>query len=150
MSLLTDGSSVRDDVCYFFFLVLRRPPKSTRTDTLFPNTSLFRSPVSAGRRCLAGGTRWSIPILRSVFPARGRAGPAHGPACRSAAARQAAPDRPAAQSDRPAATGRRQEGPARGPDGAGCSCCELPPASSPDGGGTGQGSGRERVGPSGL
>src|SRR3546814_12206661 len=27
----------------FFFLIIRRPPKSTRTDTLFPYTTLFRS-----------------------------------------------------------------------------------------------------------
>src|SRR3546814_8248605 len=27
----------------FFFLMTRRPPKSTRTDTLFPYTTLFRS-----------------------------------------------------------------------------------------------------------
>src|SRR3546814_7252853 len=27
-----------------FFLMLRRPPRSTRTDTLFPYTTLFRSP----------------------------------------------------------------------------------------------------------
>src|SRR3546814_12578882 len=31
------------DVCYFFFLMIRRPPRSTRTDTLFPYTTLFRS-----------------------------------------------------------------------------------------------------------
>src|SRR3546814_8950461 len=31
---------------YFFFLMIRRPPRSTRTDTLFPYTTLFRS-----RRC---------------------------------------------------------------------------------------------------
>src|SRR3546814_12181698 len=30
----------------FFFLMIRRPPRSTRTDTLFPYTTLFRS-----RRC---------------------------------------------------------------------------------------------------
>src|SRR3546814_3330066 len=30
----------------FFFLMIRRPPRSTRTDTLFPYTTLFRS----GRR----------------------------------------------------------------------------------------------------
>src|SRR3546814_7617195 len=30
-----------------FFLMLRRPPRSTRTDTLFPYTTLFRSTVSA-------------------------------------------------------------------------------------------------------
>src|SRR3546814_14223263 len=27
----------------FFFLRIRRPPRSTRTDTLFPYTTLFRS-----------------------------------------------------------------------------------------------------------
>src|SRR3546814_12622299 len=30
---------------YFFFLMIRRPPRSTRTDTLFPYTTLFRSPA---------------------------------------------------------------------------------------------------------
>src|SRR3546814_2069696 len=32
-----------------FFLMIRRPPRSTRTDTLFPYTTLFRSaqPLSA-------------------------------------------------------------------------------------------------------
>src|SRR3546814_14745424 len=29
----------------FFFLMIRRPPRSTRTDTLFPYTTLFRSHV---------------------------------------------------------------------------------------------------------
>src|SRR3546814_19315480 len=28
---------------HFFFLMIRRPPRSTRTDTLFPYTTLFRS-----------------------------------------------------------------------------------------------------------
>src|SRR3546814_13753733 len=34
----------------FFFLMIRRPPRSTRTDTLFPYTTLFRSlqPVEPG------------------------------------------------------------------------------------------------------
>src|SRR3546814_15512016 len=34
-------------ICVFyiiFFLMIRRPPRSTRTDTLFPYTTLFRSP----------------------------------------------------------------------------------------------------------
>src|SRR3546814_13788249 len=35
-----------------FFLMIRRPPRSTRTDTLFPYTTLFRS-----RLCLAGADR---------------------------------------------------------------------------------------------
>src|SRR3546814_11138985 len=30
---------------FFFFLMIRRPPRSTRTDTLFPYTTLFRSTV---------------------------------------------------------------------------------------------------------
>src|SRR3546814_1796978 len=30
-------------MCCFFFLMIRRPPRSTRTDTLFPYTTLFRS-----------------------------------------------------------------------------------------------------------
>src|SRR3546814_19730637 len=31
---------------YFLFLMIRRPPISTRTDTLFPYSTLFRSPCS--------------------------------------------------------------------------------------------------------
>src|SRR3546814_14585727 len=35
----------------FFFLMIRRPPRSTRTDTLFPYTTLFRSAIPyLGRR----------------------------------------------------------------------------------------------------
>src|SRR3546814_12119760 len=30
----------------FFFLMIRRPPRSTRIDTLFPYTTLFRSQVA--------------------------------------------------------------------------------------------------------
>src|SRR3546814_12610226 len=30
-------------VCFVFFLMIRRPPRATRTDTLFPYTTLFRS-----------------------------------------------------------------------------------------------------------
>src|SRR3546814_230392 len=37
----------------FFFLMIRRPPRSTRTDTLFPYTTLFRSG--------AGVTGGSVP-----------------------------------------------------------------------------------------
>src|SRR3546814_18875405 len=38
----------------FFFLMIRRPPRSTRTDTRFPYTTLFRSDGAAGaghRKC---------------------------------------------------------------------------------------------------
>src|SRR3546814_5920168 len=40
---------------YFFFLMIRRPPRSTRTDTLFPYTTLFRS---------------ELPLADLVTPAR--------------------------------------------------------------------------------
>src|SRR3546814_3768443 len=39
-------------VMFFFFLMIRRPPRSTRTDTLFPYTTLFRS-----------SWRRSVPVL---------------------------------------------------------------------------------------
>src|SRR3546814_15721096 len=31
------------DILFCFFLMIRRPPRSTRTDTLLPYTTLFRS-----------------------------------------------------------------------------------------------------------
>src|SRR3546814_12416963 len=40
----------------FFFLMIRRPPRSTRTDTLFPYTTLFRSAYSGGRRQSGGAS----------------------------------------------------------------------------------------------
>src|SRR3546814_11563026 len=47
-------------VCYlshfFFFLMIRRPPRSTRTDTLFPYTTLFRSCAGAKRILIVGDT----------------------------------------------------------------------------------------------
>src|SRR3546814_3112091 len=51
-------------ICLFFCLMIRRPPRSTRTDTLFPYTTLFRSNGAgdggdhrhaAGRRRRRGG-----------------------------------------------------------------------------------------------
>src|SRR3546814_6409439 len=35
--------TIRYMCSFFFFLLIRRPPRSTRTDTLFPYTTLFRS-----------------------------------------------------------------------------------------------------------
>src|SRR3546814_20153002 len=34
---------------FLFFLMIRRPPRSTRTDTLFPYTTLCRSVLLPGR-----------------------------------------------------------------------------------------------------
>src|SRR3546814_13236400 len=41
---------------FFFFLRIRRPPRSTRTDTLFPYTTLFRSklPIREARPAAPG------------------------------------------------------------------------------------------------
>src|SRR3546814_8364005 len=49
---------------YFFFLMIRRPPRSTRTDTLFPYTTLFRSWRSP---CKAITWPSSLTILVSFF-----------------------------------------------------------------------------------
>src|SRR3546814_17669009 len=40
---LADQTGVRVCCFVFFFLMIRRPPRSTRTDTRFPYTTLFRS-----------------------------------------------------------------------------------------------------------
>src|SRR3546814_18314976 len=42
-------------ISLFFFLMIRRPPRSTRTDTLFPYTTLFRSGCRSRR---PGGSPW--------------------------------------------------------------------------------------------
>src|SRR3546814_13650565 len=44
-------------VCFscFLFLMLRRPPRSTRTDTLFPYTTLFRSLLAIHKSGLRAG-----------------------------------------------------------------------------------------------
>src|SRR3546814_769260 len=46
-----------NDICLFFVLVQRRPPRSTRTDTLFPYTTLFRSPCCCRAPCTGGRLR---------------------------------------------------------------------------------------------
>src|SRR3546814_1055428 len=42
--------------------MIRRPPRSTRTDTLFPYTTLFRSLVAAKPSCIWGAAlcRWTM------------------------------------------------------------------------------------------
>src|SRR3546814_20557896 len=45
-----------------FFLMIRRPPRSTRTDTLFPYTTLFRSTGRAAPvRARTLGTNGHVP-----------------------------------------------------------------------------------------
>src|SRR6266566_6276999 len=56
-------------LCFFFFLMIRRPPRST----LFPYTTLFRSPAKAGRvlpwtnqtYCVTAGDRKSTRLNSS-------------------------------------------------------------------------------------
>src|SRR3546814_13352566 len=52
-------------VCFvvFFFLMIRRPPRSTRTDTLFPYTTLFRSFDLFAARGLAFGESDEQPVV---------------------------------------------------------------------------------------
>src|SRR3546814_13229823 len=55
------------DCILFFFLMIRRPPRSTRTDTLFPYTTRFRSParVTKLQRC-----SWNAPTESGRFQDR--------------------------------------------------------------------------------
>src|SRR3546814_12584090 len=60
----------------FFFLMIRRPPRSTRTDTLFPYTTLFRSVHHRGRPGHRGPRVDRAPVaLRDVEGAPARACP---------------------------------------------------------------------------
>src|SRR3546814_9803865 len=53
---------------YLFFLMIRRPPRSTRTDTLFPYTTLFRSPdrhtgePARDEQLVRLLSRWQAPV----------------------------------------------------------------------------------------
>src|SRR3546814_4723991 len=42
--------------------MIRRPPRSTRTDTLFPYTTLFRSVCSESRSCLTAWPTFCRPV----------------------------------------------------------------------------------------
>src|SRR3546814_3502624 len=48
------------NLLHFFFLMIRRPPRSTRTDTLFPYTTLFRS------FCIRASSRRYLTIFHNV------------------------------------------------------------------------------------
>src|SRR3546814_20886890 len=59
---VVEAASCLCDTCihflvYFFFLMIRRPPRSTRTDTLFPYTTLFRSSLVRASRFSPGKRR---------------------------------------------------------------------------------------------
>src|SRR3546814_7179492 len=46
--------------------MIRRPPRSTRTDTLFPNTTLFRSSFFCRRRTTAPAAKHPGPPCRAA------------------------------------------------------------------------------------
>src|SRR3546814_3658861 len=56
-------------ICLLFFLMIRRPPRSTRTDTLFPYTTLFRSLRRDRRRCPRGASRGPTRDIAGRSPA---------------------------------------------------------------------------------
>src|SRR3546814_2851510 len=64
-------------MCYLLvvcFLMIRRPPRSTRTDTLFPYTTLFRSLPGGAASCRIGcHAAATHPSPRPVRPSRLRA-----------------------------------------------------------------------------
>src|SRR5213075_3535828 len=52
---------------FFFFLMIRRPPRSTQQGTLFPYTTLFRSPRGATHAAgAAGGAARSGRVARRI------------------------------------------------------------------------------------
>src|SRR3546814_6923443 len=71
-------SEIRD--CIFFFMI-RRPPSSTRTDTLFPYTTLFRSAPLHLAELPHGGhhLRRQRAQLGAPGGVHGQVGPAGGP-----------------------------------------------------------------------
>src|SRR3546814_19033304 len=108
--------------CFVFFLMIRRPPRSTRTDTLFPYTTLFRSAGRAAAVAGSGGGRLD-PC------ARRRGGGRRAPRPRRA---RLSPGRPAGGRSlfRPAAPlvpGAPDPPPARRPSAAPLPCRARPP-----------------------
>src|SRR3546814_4746371 len=79
-----------------FVLRIRRPPRSTRTDTLFPYTTLFRSPACA------------LPLRGGERPSRERPGMTR-PASATLASPPVAGRRPPPTPPKPPRTGRSEE-----------------------------------------
>src|SRR3546814_6409231 len=74
---------------FLFFLMIRRTPRSTRTDTLFPYTTLFRSIDEGARHRLGAPQQGAILLERGDGDDRGaerglRHRPEIGPAAESA------------------------------------------------------------------
>src|SRR2546430_8934005 len=70
MVMKIDISYKKSQLSYFFFLMIRRPPRST----LFPYTTLFRSPYDRDRRlggAEAPAARLQEPVWRGHVPRLG-------------------------------------------------------------------------------
>src|SRR3546814_7971049 len=70
----------------FFFLMIRRPPRSTRTYTLFPYTTLFRS--DARHQNLSAGAERPVRSRSAIPRRRARRSPARPDAPGEADARR--------------------------------------------------------------
>src|SRR3546814_9765837 len=57
-----------------FFLMIRRPPRSTRTDTLFPYTPLFRSRGLTRFGALVPANPFGSAALQALYAAAARSG----------------------------------------------------------------------------
>src|SRR3546814_343953 len=100
-----------------FFLMIRRPPRSTRTDTLFPYTTLFRSTGSGrswsirSRGVLVGLCliKWAfIPWLGQGIVGHAVPAPCHGVERRAAGARAKAIGSPAGRKEVVEGTGHQE------------------------------------------
>src|SRR3546814_3136219 len=69
-------------MCCFFFLMIRRPPRSTRTDTLFPYTTLFRS-LPLRQRDWQHYLDWAVDCFRLIAGGVGDATQIHTHMCYS-------------------------------------------------------------------
>src|SRR3546814_11159128 len=59
--------SILYNICYyFFFLMVLRPPRSTRTDTLFPYTTLCRSHPERRRQAIRSAAAACPPLLKPM------------------------------------------------------------------------------------
>src|SRR3546814_15565977 len=65
MYLLTVSRVIFLVIC--FFLLIRRPPRSTRPDTLFPYTTLFRSGYGFSPQNADSGTRAATAEERAAW-----------------------------------------------------------------------------------
>src|SRR3546814_4063348 len=57
--------------------MVRRPPRSTRTDTLFPYTTLFRSRVACGNQPMSRGPDAGTLLTRALIAAAAADGVAY-------------------------------------------------------------------------